>query len=97
VSAVRAAAKTPEQKAAAERLARAAYTDALVPELGNAKAHTEFMSSEQAKGGVHVITDMPGLKARNDKYGQLEGDRALQLYGRAFSAESRAKRARRTG
>jgi GGDEF domain-containing protein len=92
VSAVRAAAKTPEQKAAAERLARAAYTDALIPELGNAKAHTEFMSSEQAKGGVHVITDMPGLKARNDKYGQLEGDRALQKYGGAFSAESRAQK-----
>jgi maltooligosyltrehalose synthase len=98
VNAVRAAAKTPEQKAAAERLARAAYTDALIPELGNAKAHTEFMSSEQAKGGVHVITDMPGLKARNDKYGQLEGDRALQAYGREFSGASREHcAARRTG
>jgi GGDEF domain-containing protein len=92
VRAVQAAAKTPSEKAAAERLARAAYTDALIPELGNARAHTEFMQSEQAKAGVHVMTDMPGLKARNDKYGQLEGDKALQTYGRAFSAESRAQR-----
>jgi GGDEF domain-containing protein len=79
-------------KEAIANLARAGYTDGLVPELGNQKAHEAFMISEQAKGGVHVITDMPGLKARNDKLGQGVGDKALQAYGRAFSAASRAQR-----
>lgn len=68
----------------------AGYTDALVPELGNQRAHEEFMKSPQAQGGVHVVTDMPGLKARNDSLGQQAGDQAIRAYGRAFSASSRA-------
>lgn len=80
-------------KEAIAELARgkvAGYTDALVPELGNQRAHEEFMKSPQAKGGVFVTTDMPGLKARNDALGQHVGDQALKAYGGAFSASSRA-------
>jgi GGDEF domain-containing protein len=83
-------AMSQKAKTALEGLARAGFTDGLVPELGNQKAHEAFMATDQAKGGVHVITDMPGLKARNDKLGQAAGDAALRAYGRAFSASSRA-------
>jgi hypothetical protein len=89
---MRKAAKTPEEKAAAERIIKAAFTDGLIPELGNQAAHESFMKSEQAKTGVHVITDMPGLKARNDSVSQMYGDQALKAYGSAFSAASRANR-----
>jgi hypothetical protein len=87
------AAMSARAKEAVAALGRAGFTDGLVPALGNQKAHEAFLKSEGAKGGVHVVSDMPGLGARNAKpeLGQAYGDKALIAYGNAFAASSRAQ------
>jgi len=74
------------------QLKRAAFVDALVPQVGNQRAHEEFLRSKGSEGGVHVVLDMPGLKARNDLYGQIAGDQALQVFGRELAEASRPQR-----
>lgn len=65
-------------------LATHIYKDAMIPEIGNKFAYTDFLS--RPRDGIHVIMDGNDFKSVNDKYGHHVGDEAIKSMGRALRA-----------
>jgi GGDEF domain-containing protein len=67
-----------------------AWTDSLTG-LGSMRAYLDFLTTQPARGGVHILVDLPGLGQVNNRFGQPVGNAYLADTARALHEASRAQ------
>jgi len=60
------------------------FEDEMVPGIGNKRAYRDFLETQPARQGVHVMMDANDFKSINDELGHEQGDNAIRTMGDAM-------------